>query len=48
MAEADLLQKLTAADGQAPAEAIETLKGIISGAQPSTAEVIKLKEQVRA
>ena len=48
MAEADLQQELAAADDQAPAEAVETLKGIISGAQPSTAEVIKVKEQVRA
>ena len=48
MAEADLQQKLAAADDQAPAEAAETLKGIISGAQPSTAEVIKVKEQVHA
>lgn len=48
MAEADLQQKLAAADDQAPAEAVETLKGIISGAQPSTAEVIKVKEQVRS
>ena len=47
MAEADLQQKLAAADDQAPAEAIATLQGIISGAQPSTAEVIKTKEQVR-
>ena len=48
MAEADLQQKLAAAGDQAPAEAVETFKGIISGAQPSTAEVIKVKEQVRA
>ncbi|KAK9843798.1 hypothetical protein WJX81_006798 [Elliptochloris bilobata] len=45
MAEAELQERLKTADEQAPGEAVVTLQSIISGAQPSTAEVIKVKEQ---
>ncbi len=48
MAEAELQQRLAAASDAAPAEAAAALQGIISSSEPSTAEVVKVKEQVVA
>lgn len=48
MAEVDLQQRLTSSSEQAPAEAAAMLQEIIFGAASSTADVIKVKEQVSA
>ena len=48
MAEAELQQRLAATSDAAPAEAAAALQCLISSSEPSTAEVVKVKEQVVA